>query len=76
MSDYPPLDEATVAAIAERYLEVISLSHPEGLTDAQREEVVATVAQQLAAAERLHRFPLTNAAEPAFVMPKGPEGLS
>jgi len=74
-SAYPVLDAATVARIAEHLVDVITLMHAEGLDEAQQQEVVRSVEGQLAAAERLHRFPLTNAAEPAFIMPKGPEGL-
>lgn len=68
-NDYPSLDDSTRTAIASRLVEVVSLSHPEGLTDAQRDEIVDRVAAQLAATERLHQFALSNSAEPAFVMP-------
>lgn len=69
---YPALDPAVLSEIARRQVEIIALSHPEGLTNAQREEMAGNVTAQLAATERLHRFELGNADEPAFVMPAGP----
>lgn len=70
---YPALNPAALAAMADRYVTIVSLSHPEGLTEAQLAEVILSVAAQLKATEALRQFTLGNSDEPAFVMPQGPE---
>jgi hypothetical protein len=66
-SAYPRLDPDTTAAVAGKLVDIVTLLHAEGLTEEQLGEVRVGVAAQLAAAERLHRFPLDNSQEPIFV---------
>jgi hypothetical protein len=47
-------------------IDVVSLLHPEGLSKAQLSEISANIAIQTANIERLHRFVVRNADEPAF----------
>jgi len=65
---YPALVDATREAVAARLVEIVSLRHPEGLTQDQLDQVAAQVETQLRATERLHQFDLTNADEPGFTM--------
>jgi hypothetical protein len=70
-SEYPELSPSSSAAVARRLAEVVSLHHGENLSAEQLDAVRVCVAAQLAAAERLHRFPLTNQHEPIFVAQTG-----
>jgi hypothetical protein len=63
---YPQIDDAAQAEINQKLIEIISLLHPEGLSEAQLREVSANIAIQTATTEKLHRFFLGNADEPAF----------
>lgn len=67
-SSYPPLDEATRAAFNRQLANIVSLLHAGRLTEGQERELVRTLEAQSIAIERLHRFPLSNADEPAFVL--------
>ena len=67
-SGYPLLDNATRAALNEQLARIVSLLHAGHLTEDQTREFVQTLEAQSAAIEQLHRFPLSNADEPAFVM--------
>lgn len=67
-SSYPSLDEAARAALNQQLANIVSLLHAGHLTEAQRREFVQTLEPQSVALERLHRFPLSNADEPAFVL--------
>lgn len=67
-SSYPSLDEATRAALNRQLANIVSLLHAGHLTEGQEREFVQTLEAQTVAIERLHRFPLSNADEPAFVL--------
>jgi hypothetical protein len=67
-SKYPQLPVESSAAIARKLIEVVSLYHCEALSTDQLDAVRTCVAAQLAATERLHRFPLTNDREPIFTV--------
>ena len=64
---YPLLDPAQTAAINAKLVKVAALRHPGGLTSAQLTDLTAAMEQQTRHIETLHRFPLTNADEPAFI---------
>jgi hypothetical protein len=68
-SSYPRLSAGSSAAVARRLLEIVSLYHGETLSADQLDAVRACVGAQLAATERLHRFPLTDDQEPIFTVP-------
>jgi hypothetical protein len=63
---YPPLDTGQMDAMNARLVEIIALRHP-GLTPAQMADLTAAIAQQTENLEALHRFPLKNSDEPAFI---------
>ncbi|MFC7399066.1 hypothetical protein ACFQU1_17820 [Chelatococcus sp. GCM10030263] len=65
---YPQMDPATLAALNAKLIEIVSLLHRQGLSAEQLTELTSAVAIQTANAERLHRFPLRNADEPAFTV--------
>ena len=65
---YPALDPDEVARLSERLLELVSARFGGALSPGQLDEVRGCVEAQIAATEKLHRFPLTNADEPAFVL--------
>ena len=67
-STYPQLSAESSAAIAQKLVEIVSLHHDAALSADQLDEVGRRVAAQMAATERLHRFPLTNDREPIFVV--------
>jgi hypothetical protein len=67
-SAYPELSPESSAAIERKRVEIVSLHHKGALSADQLDEVRRTVAAQLAATERLHRFPLANDQEPIFVV--------
>jgi hypothetical protein len=67
-SNYPQLSAESSAGVARRLIEIVSLHHGETLSADQLEAVRVCVAAQLAATERLHRFPLANDQEPAFTV--------
>jgi hypothetical protein len=67
-STYPQMSPESSAAVARKLVEIVSLHHNEALSADQLDEVRRTVAAQLAATQRLHRFPLTNDREPIFVV--------
>jgi len=73
-SDYPRLAAEATAEVAGKLVEVVRARHDEGLTEAQLRQVREQVAAHLAAAERLHGFPLRNDQEPIFVV-GGPSGV-
>ncbi len=63
---YPALDPAQTSLLNAKLLEVVMLRHP-GLTPRQRADLTAAMEQQTRHLEALHRFPLANADEPAFI---------
>ena len=65
--DYPQLDSAQTAAINGKLVEVAALRHSGKLTPAQLADLASAIEQQTRHLESLHRFPLTNADEPAFI---------
>jgi hypothetical protein len=67
-SNYPRLSAESSAAVARSLIEVVSLYHGENLSADQLAAVSVCVAAQLAATERLHRFPLANDQEPVFTV--------
>jgi hypothetical protein len=71
---YPPLDPAQIAAINAKLVAIAALRHPGDLTADQLADLTAAVEQQTRHLETLHRFPLNNADEPAFV--RSPLGAS
>jgi cytochrome c553 len=74
-SGYPRLAAEASAEVAGKLVEVVRAQHAEGLTEAQLRQVREQVAAHLAAAERLHGFPLRNDQEPIFVV-GGPSGVA
>lgn len=64
---YPPLDATQAVTLNARLVEVAALRHEHRLTAAQRADLAAAVEMQTRHAEALHRVPLRNADEPAFV---------
>jgi hypothetical protein len=65
---YPALDAVTRETMVARQAEVIAMTHGGNLTEAQSRELLQTVQAHADAIERLRRFGLTNADEPAFVL--------
>lgn len=65
---YPSLSADSNAAVTELLVEVVARYHGNALADDQLRELRSRVGIQLAAADRLHRFPLTNDREPIFVI--------
>jgi hypothetical protein len=65
---YPQLSPESSAAVARKLLEIVSLYHDESLSVDQLDAIRVCVSAQLAATERLHRFPLTNDHEPIFAV--------
>jgi hypothetical protein len=63
---YPALDPAQTSALNAALVEVVILRHPT-LTPQQRTDLAAAMEQQTRHLETLHRFPLANADEPAFI---------
>ncbi len=69
---YPQLDPGQTAAVAAALEQLIQLRQSRQLTERQLSEMRSVIGAQIADTERLHAFVLTNADEPAFVMPAGP----
>jgi glycine cleavage system regulatory protein len=67
---YPVISAADRSRIVEQLADVVAARHP-NLTDAQRQELTATLETQVAITETLHAYPLTNADEPVFVVRPG-----
>jgi hypothetical protein len=65
---YPALDPDEVASLSARLFELVSARFGGRLSADQVDEVRGRIQAQIAATEQLHRFPLTNADEPAFVL--------
>jgi hypothetical protein len=65
-SNYPQMHESDRTRIVETLAKMVSLLHPEGLDDGQLREIAANLDVQIANTEKLRRFALTNAMEPAF----------
>jgi Spy/CpxP family protein refolding chaperone len=63
---YPALAPAQTTTLNAKLVEVVMLRHPD-LTAQQRADLAAAMEQQTRHLEALHRFPLTNADEPAFI---------
>jgi hypothetical protein len=75
-SGYPKLSPHTTSGIAERLTEIVSLQHGQSLSADHLLEVRERIDAQLAAAERLHSFPLSNDQEPIFVIRADEPGMS
>jgi hypothetical protein len=67
-SKYPQLSAESSAVVARKLAEIVSLYHGETLSAEQLDAVRASLAAQMAAAARLHRFPLANDQEPIFTV--------
>jgi hypothetical protein len=65
---YPALDGAAVDAIADATVQVATQRLSGDLSAAETERLRARAKQTLAAAERLHAYPLSNEDEPAFIL--------
>ena len=65
---YPLLDASATAAVAAAQQRIVVLRQGGELTERQRAELRTVIEAQIADAERLHAFPLTNADEPAFIV--------
>lgn len=65
---YPSLSVDSSAAVTELLVEVVSRYHSNALAEDQLQELRSQIGIQLAAADRLHQFPLTNDREPIFVI--------
>jgi len=66
--NYPPLSAVAVDAIVDATVEVASQRLPGALSADDIARLRAQAAHTLAAAERLHAYPLANSDEPAFVV--------
>jgi hypothetical protein len=64
--EYPVVNDSDRSLILEKLAQVVSLLHPEGLSENQLREIAGGLAIQAANTEKLHRFALTNAMEPAY----------
>jgi hypothetical protein len=71
---YPPLDPQQTADINAKLAQIAALRHRGKLTTAHLADLAAAVEQQTRHLETLHRFPLTNADEPAFI--RSPLGIA
>lgn len=65
---YPSLSADSSAAVTELLVEVVSGYHSNALAEDQLQELRSRIGIQLAVADRLHQFPLTNDREPIFVI--------
>lgn len=65
---YPALDAAAVGAIVDATVQVAALRLSGDLSAAETERLGERARQTLAAAERLHAYPLDNEDEPAFIL--------
>lgn len=65
---YPVLDPAAAVSVSEKLLELVRVRFDRELLPEQVEELRDRIAAHIAATEKLHAFPLTNADEPAFVL--------
>jgi hypothetical protein len=63
---YGAMDAEALARVADALIDAVNINHGERLSQAQLDEVRAGILNHLTTAERLHRYPLTNADEPAF----------
>jgi methionyl-tRNA formyltransferase len=70
-ANYPQLSASALEALNEKLVEIVALLQREELTDEQSRELAASIKTQTANTEKLHRFPLTNANEPAFALTIG-----
>jgi hypothetical protein len=68
---YPQPSAEVSAEIVRRLAGIVSLYHGESLSPAHLNAVRTCVAAQVAAAERLRRFPLANDREPMFTVQVG-----
>ncbi|MBW4023119.1 MAG: hypothetical protein HIU92_08230 [Proteobacteria bacterium] len=64
---YPPLDAAQIATTNAQLVAVAALRHGDRLTPSQRADLTAAIETQTRHAEALHRVPLRNSDEPAFI---------
>jgi len=64
---YPELDAAQIASTNQHLVAISALRHPGKLTAAQLADLTAAMELQTRHLETLHRFPLSNADEPAFI---------
>jgi hypothetical protein len=71
---YPALGRDAVDAIVDATVQVAAQRLSGDLSVAETERLRDRTGQMLAAAERLHAYPLSNADEPAFVL--GLSGIS
>ena len=65
---YPELDPEWTSSLNAKLIDIVSLLHGGTLSDAQMREVTACIGVQTANVQTLHRFPLSNADEPAFTV--------
>ena len=64
---YPPLDAAQMTNINAKLVTIAALRCPGELTTSQLANLTSAIEQQTRHLETLHRFPLGNADEPAFI---------
>jgi len=65
---YPQLPPGSIGRIAQLLTDIVSLQHGDELADDQLRELRSRIGSQLAAAARLHQFPLSNDQEPIFLV--------
>jgi hypothetical protein len=65
---YPKLDRTALGTVVDATVEVAAQRMSDMITAEDTGRLRAQVASTLAATERLHQYPLTNADEPAFVL--------
>jgi hypothetical protein len=63
---YGAMDAEALARVADALIDAVSINHGGRLSPAQLDDVRAGILNHLTTAERLHRYRLTNADEPAF----------
>jgi hypothetical protein len=73
---YPQLSDESTAHVTDRLVEVVCRCHGDALAADQLSELRSRVGIQMAAAGRLHRFPLTNEHEPIFVVQADEGGVA
>ncbi|HWG01033.1 MAG TPA: hypothetical protein VG164_04195 [Trebonia sp.] len=68
VAHYPPLSAAAVDAVVDATVLIAGQRLPGGLSADESARLRTRTTQTLAAAERLHAYPLSNSDEPAFVL--------
>jgi hypothetical protein len=73
---YPRLPPDSVGRVIQLLTDVVSLQHADELAADQLRELRSCIDSQLAAAARLHQFPLSNDQEPIFLVRTDEGGIA